>query len=478
MASNFMAPGQVLVQQDPSAKRRRQLAEVMMQEGGSTAPVSNMWEGLARVVKGGVGGYLANKEDKALEDRQGKANQALADALMAGQGKAAETKSYNDGTTINWNPVAGDKNKMYATLLANPDTAMMGTQMQMQDMQNQQEMQQRSGERKEDFEFRKQMAQMESQDRMKQLQAEMGMRREDRLAEMSLQQKMKQVNTLSPDEVAQLGLPKGTVVQKDAYGGLNVVQKADPASAGGMFDGKSVDGQALNYLIQQGKLTPEQAAVYAAGKTVTGPNGELQFMTPNSMFSQNGQQAPGMPDQNPQGQGGLVTLREGSGPKFTQDQTNAATFADRMNAAEQALTQHGQALTSPWENIKASIPFTGNYFNSPEYQLASRAKKDYDAAVLRKESGSAISDGEYKQADNIYIPQPGDSPDVLKQKAQARQIALEGMKRAAGPAISSKQPSQNMGMDKPIQISSPDQFSQLPSGATFIAPDGTVRRKP
>ena len=52
------------------------------------------------------------------------------------------------------------------------------------------------------------------------------------------------------------------------------------------FKGNAVDAQALNGLMDAGKLTPDQAQQIAAGKTVTGPNGEIIFMTPQGVFGQ------------------------------------------------------------------------------------------------------------------------------------------------------------------------------------------------
>lgn len=52
---------------------------------------------------------------------------------------------------------------------------------------------------------------------------------------------------------------------------------------GSMFSGNSVEGQALNQLVESGLLTKEQALTWAAGKTATGPNGQLDFITPQAM---------------------------------------------------------------------------------------------------------------------------------------------------------------------------------------------------
>jgi hypothetical protein len=65
------------------------------------------------------------------------------------------------------------------------------------------------------------------------------------------------------------------------------------AEAAGGFTGGSVDAQALNALIRAGKMTPQQAAEYAAGKVVTNPEDKsLMYMTPGAIFPQAGAAPP------------------------------------------------------------------------------------------------------------------------------------------------------------------------------------------
>lgn len=68
-----------------------------------------------------------------------------------------------------------------------------------------------------------------------------------------------------------------------------------PGGPGGgafRFQGNSVEAQALNGLMDGGALTPDQAQQLAAGKTVSGPNGELMFLTPQGVFGQQAGQPP------------------------------------------------------------------------------------------------------------------------------------------------------------------------------------------
>lgn len=117
------------------------------------------------------------------------------------------------------------------------------------------------------------------------------------------------------------------------------------------------------------------------------------------------------------------------------EQTVAAGFADRMVAANQAIDQFGKQGASKTGRLLEALPFgVGNSVQSPEYQQFEQARRDFINALLRRESGAAIGVDEFKNADRQYFPQPGDSEAVIAQKAQNRALAVEGIKRGAGPA--------------------------------------------
>ena len=76
-----------------------------------------------------------------------------------------------------------------------------------------------------------------------------------------------------------------------------------------------------------------------------------------------------------------------------------------------------------------------NFLKSSKYQQYQRALTDFIMAQLRDESGAAISAGEFPLAFRIYIPQPGDGPEVIQAKREARRSALYAMKAGAGKAF-------------------------------------------
>jgi hypothetical protein len=258
------------------------------------------------------------------------------------------------------------------------------------------------------------------------------------------------------------------VVAIPADGGPARVAYQEPQTDKEMFDGKSIEGKGLNYLVKTGQLTQDQAAQFAAGKTITNPvDNSIIFMTPQGLFRQPGPKAPLIDGQQPQaqlvapipsaaptpqpatgtpsgsgspvnGNPGMLSVTGAKPDKFTNDQTNAAGFANRMADAEKVLSdpKSTAAMTSAVNRGLGAAPLgLGNYAVSPEYQQADQAKRNFVNAVLRKESGAAIGKDEFTNADKQYFPQPGDGPDVIAQKAQSRAQAIQSMQTSAGPAF-------------------------------------------
>jgi hypothetical protein len=124
--------------------------------------------------------------------------------------------------------------------------------------------------------------------------------------------------------------------------------------------------------------------------------------------------------------------------KQTQDQANAALFSARMEEANKVLSnpdisKFGMGIPGVMNKANSMIPIIGNAFLDPQYQQLDQAKRDFVNAVLRRESGAAISNGEFGNAEKQYFPQVGDSPEVMAQKAQNRATAIQGIYDAAAP---------------------------------------------
>lgn len=112
------------------------------------------------------------------------------------------------------------------------------------------------------------------------------------------------------------------------------------------------------------------------------------------------------------------------------DQAKAAGFADRIAEAAPLLDT---APPSVGASLLSEVP-GGNFALKPSQQSFFQAERNFINAVLRRESGAVISDVEFANARKQYIPQPGDSPQVLEQKRRNRETVQRSFARDAGPS--------------------------------------------
>ena len=83
--------------------------------------------------------------------------------------------------------------------------------------------------------------------------------------------------------------------------------------------------------------------------------------------------------------------------------------------------------------VGGALGVAGNLALKPKTQQVEQAQRDFVNAVLRKESGAAIGASEFKNAQRQYFPQPGDSKEVIEQKAKNRRTAIQGLRVMSGP---------------------------------------------
>jgi len=183
------------------------------------------------------------------------------------------------------------------------------------------------------------------------------------------------------------------------------------------------------------------------------------------------------------GQGGQPLM--GGGKPLTETQSNAVAFGARALEAnriatdleKKGVTNIGKTRTIIGATLGAT-PFVGDKleqtaisaFNplpeflggpSGEQQQTAQARRNFISAVLRKESGAAISIKEFADEEKKYFPEIGDLPEQIKQKQEARKLAIEALKAQAGPS----------GVRQINQITGQTQgggnvvdFNQLPTG--------------
>lgn len=115
-----------------------------------------------------------------------------------------------------------------------------------------------------------------------------------------------------------------------------------------------------------------------------------------------------------------------------------ATFGQRMLYNEGIVRN---VLANGYQNNFADLTadnfsgWFGSTLQTPEGQEFYSASRNFIAAVLRKESGAAISDGEYINGLKQYFPQIGDTATVIEQKEALRAESIKGMINDSGDAF-------------------------------------------
>lgn len=151
---------------------------------------------------------------------------------------------------------------------------------------------------------------------------------------------------------------------------------------------------------------------------------------------------------NPGGRsaGGGV-LGDAGSPKLTEGQSKDLVYLKRGDEANKLLETMAGNLTASGGQQGArgaadvflrGLPGIGdssavNALVSAPRQQAEQAAREFLAAVLRKDTGAAITAQEFDIYGQTYLPQPGDSPATLRQKAKSRQVALDAIATGLGP---------------------------------------------
>lgn len=129
--------------------------------------------------------------------------------------------------------------------------------------------------------------------------------------------------------------------------------------------------------------------------------------------------------------------REAQGGQLKKEQYDAAGFARRIEQSENVLSdleQKGFDPTRIGVQIQGALAPSLEILKSEPVKAYQTAKKNFITATLRRESGAAISPSEFKEQESIYFPLPGDSREILAQKAALRAEKLAEFQTAAGGA--------------------------------------------
>lgn len=121
---------------------------------------------------------------------------------------------------------------------------------------------------------------------------------------------------------------------------------------------------------------------------------------------------------------------------LTEYQSKAVGQLNRMQGAEQQLQKLQSDGFAPGyaDKIAGSVPGVGNVLTSKNQQLYLQSANEFIAGILRLDSGAAVPEAEFERYFKTYFPQPGDEDETVKQKAVARQRAMDSLRIGLGNA--------------------------------------------
>lgn len=130
--------------------------------------------------------------------------------------------------------------------------------------------------------------------------------------------------------------------------------------------------------------------------------------------------------------GGPADPRNKAAGPLNEGQSKALNFGARMQEAGRNLDElaaNGVQRPSDIKNAADAVGlgWAANWAQSPQQQQVEQSQRDFVNAVLRKESGAAISNSEFDNARKQYFPQLGDDAQVIEQKRKNRELATRGM---------------------------------------------------
>ena len=226
-------------------------------------------------------------------------------------------------------------------------------------------------------------------------------------------------------------LPDGTMVRTDAHAGtVAPVYSGAAKPTFGVINEE--DGKKTYGWMDPSKrsVTPYQpAGADDIDKGVTGPDGKLIPYPPGA-------------DRKTFRNEISKINADAAGGKMTEVQAKSTKFGNQMELAEKnikglddqytGLAGNALRVTEGSDYLPGSA-MAGRLLQTNGYQKFVQARNSFLTALLRDESGAAIGSSEFVRREKEMFPQPNDGSEVVKQKRELRRIAIEGMKKAAGP---------------------------------------------
>ena len=488
MADFMGSPATTLLPQDPEAlrlQRQRMLAEALLAQSQQPINPNRMsgrfmsaispLEGLAKMVQAGVGAYSMRKADDRMQEMSDQRRQALVRAL---RGEAAPgsvpAEQFSDDAEMARMPGPFDYSKPKPAALRDPMTeSVVGVTAPAVPVRGRLPQDAPPAAPDPMQTMRNEVADMLESNSISPAEARafmLQMRKSELDRNADLQAKLREPRAIP--EGGRLVTGTGEVLVEPA-------QRRRTFTANGVvYDEATRQPIAGQFTRREGN----EEVTYSIG-----PNGQPQEVARGAAFNPNplvqlGADLVPVADQNsPTGvkyvrkveAAGMAAPPSGSN-KPTNEERLAKGFFDRMTNAERVVEQVGAAgFPTVATETAGALPLVGDYARrktqSPAQQKFRQAQEDWVRAKLRKESGAAIGVKEMDDEISTYFPKPGDGPEVIEQKRQARLIAQQAMREAGGAAFTnaSAQPpgaaaqQQPPGADQPLTPQEREELQRL-----------------
>lgn len=275
-----------------------------------------------------------------------------------------------------------------------------------------------------------------------------------------------------------------------------------PTGGAFRFQGNSVEAQALNGLMDSGALTAEQAQQLAAGKTISGPNNELIFMTPQGVFGQQAGQPPQpitppvatgapavpqgspppppvappaptelapvpqavppappvaqapQPAPSPQRQGaaqrpGMIQLTEGKGgtkPPTEQQLRNKQLYS--VVLPELGIVEENfSALSQAANQAGGALPAGSNFVTTPQFQRAKNSLRTIIATYLYSVSGATATPQEVDNQAAVLTPAAGEDQSSIDDKMSRIRNMVDAIRIVTGETSTADDLKSKYGLD-------------------------------
>lgn len=176
------------------------------------------------------------------------------------------------------------------------------------------------------------------------------------------------------------------------------------------------------------QATPEEAAKYGSAGGQFGPDGRFYPINPPSGMSVE------------IGADGQAHITQGpgagaGGKPFTEAQSKDNVYSTRARGALDAFEPVADAMASRKDRALDYVPLGfGREMQGDNFQVAQQAGTEFLQAILRKDTGAAITNQETESYGRVYLPQPGDGKAVLDAKREARTRAVAALESGMSPA--------------------------------------------